>query len=105
MPEKAPMTRIVRQLRSGQITIPSEFRKELGIDEQSYLQITLAQGELRIKPVRVSAAAKGSAWLKELYQYFAPARQAAAKHSEEEINVDIDQAIKDVRRKDAPSSL
>ncbi len=105
MPEAEPMTRIVRQLRSGQITIPSDFRRKLGIDEQSYLQITLAQGELRIKPVRVTGQPKGSAWLRELYDHFAPTREIAASHSEEEINADIDRAIADVRNRPDPRRL
>jgi len=105
MPEAEPMTRIVRQLRSGQITIPSDFRRKLGIDERSYLQITLAQGELRIKPVRVSAQPKDSAWLRELYDHFAPTREIAASRGEEEINADIDRAIADVRKRHGPSRL
>ena len=36
--QKRPMTRIVRPLRGGQITIPAEFRRELGITEESVLQ-------------------------------------------------------------------
>ena len=94
-------TRIVRQLRSGQVTIPVEFRRELGIDEDSLLQMTLTDGELHIKPVHVSPRAKGSPWLKDLYNRFAGARKEAAKYSEEEVNADIDRAVTDVRRKDA----
>ena len=105
MPKKKPMTKIVRQLRSGQITIPSEFRQELGIDEHAFLQITLAQGELRIKPVRVSVEAHGSVWLKDLYDYFAPAREQASTFSEEEINADIDKAVRQVRKKNVARSL
>ncbi len=46
---KAPKqtTKIVRQLRSGQITIPVEFRRELGIEGEGMLQMTLKDGELR----------------------------------------------------------
>ncbi|HEX5415277.1 MAG TPA: AbrB/MazE/SpoVT family DNA-binding domain-containing protein [Chloroflexota bacterium] len=94
-------SRIVRPLRSGQITIPADFRKELGIDEDSLLQMTLCQGELHIKPVRVAERGEGSLWLKELYDRFAPAREAAEQYTEDEINADIDQALADVRRKDA----
>jgi len=99
------MTRIVRQLRSGQMTIPADFRKELGITDDSLLQITLADGELRIKPVLVTTQAKDSAWLHELYEYFAPARHEAAKYSEEEVNADIDAALEEVRTKNGQSSL
>ena len=43
--ERKRTSKIVRQLRGGQITIPAEFRKRLGID--SLLQMTLAGDELR----------------------------------------------------------
>ncbi|MBM4417777.1 MAG: AbrB/MazE/SpoVT family DNA-binding domain-containing protein [Chloroflexi bacterium] len=105
MPERGPVTRIVRQLRGGQITIPSDFRRELGIDEQSYLKITLGEGELRIAPLRVSVQPKGSGWPKELYEQFAPARQAATGHTEGEVNADIDRAVADVRRTRAARRL
>jgi bifunctional DNA-binding transcriptional regulator/antitoxin component of YhaV-PrlF toxin-antitoxin module len=47
-------TRIVRTLRSGRITIPIEFRRQLGIDNQSPLRITLKEGELWITPLPIS---------------------------------------------------
>ncbi len=40
----------------------------------------------------------GLEWLRELYDYFAPAREEAKRYSEEEINADIDEAVKGVRR-------
>jgi hypothetical protein len=61
--------------------------------------------ELRIKPVQVSEKAEGSPWLKELYDYFAPARKEAAKYTEEEINADIDRAVREVRKKHAKRSV
>ena len=99
MREKEPMPRIVRQLRSGQITIPAEFRKKLGIGEESLLQLTLAEGELRIRPVELTQKIGGSPWFKELYDVFAPVRQEAAALSEQEINASIDQAVSAVREK------
>ncbi len=97
------MTRMVRPLRSGQITIPAEFRKELGITEESLLQLTLEGGELRLKPVQVTETAAGSPWLRELYEYFTPVREeiAAAGYTEEEVNADIDAALAEVRAKHA----
>jgi bifunctional DNA-binding transcriptional regulator/antitoxin component of YhaV-PrlF toxin-antitoxin module len=95
---RAGSTKIVRSLRSGQVTIPVEFRKELGITDETLLQITLESGELRIRPLQVTAQASESGWLKDLYEYFAPARQEASQYSEDEINSDIDQAIDEVRR-------
>lgn len=94
-------TKIVRPLRSGQITIPATFRKQLGIDEQTLLQMTLVEGELHIKPVAVREPSQGSGWLRELYDYFAPVRdEAVAKgYTEDEINDAIDDAVAAARIK------
>jgi bifunctional DNA-binding transcriptional regulator/antitoxin component of YhaV-PrlF toxin-antitoxin module len=83
------------------MTIPDEFRKELGIEENSLLRVTVAEGELRIKPVEVREATTGSPWLRELYEYFAPVRQEILDkgYTEEEVNADIDAAIREVRAK------
>lgn len=99
MREAASVTKIVRQLRSGQITIPAEFRRRLGIEEDSVLAITLTGNELHIKPVRVEERGQGSLWLKELYEYFAPVRDEAEAGglSGEEIDEAIDRAVAAVR--------
>jgi AbrB family looped-hinge helix DNA binding protein len=95
MCEHGPMSKIVRPLRSGQITIPAEFRKQLGINEHSVLKMTLDQGELRLKPVDIRESEAGSAWFRELYDLFAPVRQEAVDkgYTEEEIDADIDAAV------------
>lgn len=92
-------SRLVRSLRSGQITIPAEFRRSLGIDENTMLRVTLVDGELSIRPVRVDEPGKGSQWLRELYEYFAPVREEirAQGISQEELYADIDAAIEEVR--------
>lgn len=94
------MAQIIKPLRSGQITIPASFRQRLGIDADSLLQITLENGELHIKPVRVNAH-QGSPWLKDLYNYFAPVRQEAVKrgYSEKQINEWVDKAVTEVRKR------
>jgi bifunctional DNA-binding transcriptional regulator/antitoxin component of YhaV-PrlF toxin-antitoxin module len=99
MSQSAQITKIVRPLRGGQVTIPVAFRKELGIDEETMLRMTLVDGELRIKPIQVTEAPKGSPWLRELYEYFAPVREEILRQgiSEEEVNADIDAAIAEVR--------
>jgi AbrB family looped-hinge helix DNA binding protein len=99
MSETAQMTKMVRPLRGGQITIPATFRKKLGIGEETMLRMTLVDGELRIKPVQMTEAPKGSPWLRELYEYFAPVREDILRRgiSEEEVNADIDAAIAEVR--------
>lgn len=43
---------IIKPLAKGQITIPSAFRKQLGIDENSLLDISIKEGELIVKPLR-----------------------------------------------------
>lgn len=104
MREAEPMTKIVRPLRGGQITIPIEFRKQLGIDDRSLLQLTLAEGELRLKPLAVREQKQGSPWLRELYEYFAPVRQEAVErgYTEEEINAAIDEAVAAARAERRP---
>ena len=99
MSQPTQMTKIVRPLRGGQVTIPAAFRRELGIGEDTMLRMTLVDGELHIKPVEVSEPTKGSPWLRELYEYFAPVREdiLARGISEEEVNADIDAAIAEVR--------
>ena len=87
------MTRIVRQLRGGQVTIPADYRRRLGITDDSLLQISAEEGELHIKPVRIKDQA-GSNWIKELYDLFAPVRSQAERASEKEINEAIDEAVR-----------
>jgi bifunctional DNA-binding transcriptional regulator/antitoxin component of YhaV-PrlF toxin-antitoxin module len=92
-------SKLIRPLRGGQITIPIAFRKSLGIDENTMLRVTLCEDELRITPVRVDEPSKGSQWLRELYEYFAPVREEirARGISQEELYADIDAAIEEVR--------
>ncbi len=101
MKDTKRLKRVVRSHRRGQLTIPAEFRRELGIEDESLLQLTLDDGELRVRPVGVEAPSTGSPWLKEVYDMFAPARERASRYSEGEINADIDQALAAVRRERA----
>jgi AbrB family looped-hinge helix DNA binding protein len=91
--------KLVRALRGGRITIPAEYRRELGIDENTTLMVTLSDGVLRITPTRANGSVEGSPELKALYEYFAPVREEilASGVSEEELNADIDKAIAEVR--------
>jgi bifunctional DNA-binding transcriptional regulator/antitoxin component of YhaV-PrlF toxin-antitoxin module len=99
MSQSAQMTKIVRPLRGGQVTIPAAFRRELGIGDDTMLRMTLAEGELRIKPVQIAEPGAGSPGLRALYEYFAPVREDILRRgiSEEEVNADIDAAIAEVR--------
>jgi AbrB family looped-hinge helix DNA binding protein len=91
------MTHIVRQLRGGQITIPADLRRELGLEDNSLLRVSAEKGALQIRPVRVTDQ-HGSPWLEELYDLFAPAREEAKKLPERELDEAIDEAIREVRR-------
>ena len=93
------ISKVIRPLRSGQITIPAAFRRALGIDEDTLLRISVKGSELRIEPVSVEYKAKDGAWFKSLYDEFAPARnELAEKFSEDEINQLIDTAVMEVRK-------
>lgn len=43
---------LVKILPKGQITIPVKFRRQLGVEEQSYLRVALEEGRLVIKPIK-----------------------------------------------------
>jgi AbrB family looped-hinge helix DNA binding protein len=90
------MTKIVRQRGRGQITIPASIRRELGIEPETMLAMTVEGDELRIKPLHLTERAVGSPWFKELYELFAPVRQEAIDrgYTEEEINSWIDEALR-----------
>ena len=47
------MTDTVRVQAKGQITIPAEFRKKLGIDTDTLLDVTLTEGKLEITPIKI----------------------------------------------------
>ncbi|MEZ4505269.1 MAG: hypothetical protein R2848_05200 [Thermomicrobiales bacterium] len=98
MVSSKPKSRTVHVLRGGQITIPIEFRRELGIEDASLMEVTLTErGDLTLHPVETRP--RGSEWLRELYEAFAPVRQEAIDkgYTEEEINEWIDEAVREVR--------
>lgn len=47
------MTKLVRPLSRGQITIPIEFRKKLGIDANTILSLALRGNKIEIVPAMV----------------------------------------------------
>ena len=68
-----PKSRTVHVLRGGQITIPIEFRRELGIEDASLMQVTLTEdGGLTLRSVE--AKPRGSEWLRDVYDACAPVR-------------------------------
>lgn len=95
MAEAAP-TRVVRPVRRGQITIPIEFRRKLGIEDDTLLQVTLRDDRIEIAPV-VTRPAHGSAWARELYDYFAPVRADLESMDADELDTLIDTLVDEVR--------
>ena len=57
------LTKIVKPLAKGQITIPVEFRRRLSIDADTFLQLTLKEGKIEILPLRL--VPEGEALLRE----------------------------------------
>lgn len=92
----SPFTQIVRPLRRGQLTIPAEFRRRLGISDDTLLQLTLYEDKIEIVPV-VTKPVASMAWARELYEMFAPVRQEAQTMDEAEIDTLIDEAVDEVR--------
>jgi bifunctional DNA-binding transcriptional regulator/antitoxin component of YhaV-PrlF toxin-antitoxin module len=84
------------------VTIPAEFRRALGIEDDSLLHMSLEDGELRLRPVRLTGETPGSAWLRALYDEFSSVREEAQSMSEEEVNEAIDRSVRAVRA--SPSS-
>src|SRR5215210_2446200 len=99
-----PQTRLVRSLRGGQITIPIEFRRALGIGPDTMLRITREGDELRLAaaptvPALAPRPYGDTTWLTELYELFAPVRQEVLDrgYTEEEVNGWIEEALAEVR--------
>ena len=92
-------TKTIRVSRKGRTTIPADFRRQLGIDEETMVRMSLIDGELRIVPLRGPDPVGISDWLRELYDFYAPVREEILRRgiSEEVVNADIDAAIAAVR--------
>ncbi|MDQ6604653.1 MAG: AbrB/MazE/SpoVT family DNA-binding domain-containing protein [Chloroflexota bacterium] len=95
---KQSKQRLVRVQEKGQVTLPAEMRRSLGLKKGDLVAVTSTDGGVLIKLVEIKEQ-QGSPWLKELYDYFAPVREEirARGLSEEEVNADIDAAVREVR--------
>jgi hypothetical protein len=63
------------------------------------LQITLEGQELRLRAYFPEKLETGSAWLRDLYLLFAPARRAAANPTDQDRDAIIDLALATLRMK------
>ncbi len=57
MTQTRPQRKVVKALAKGQVTIPSEFRKALGIDTATLLSITMVGDHLELAPLRLDEEA------------------------------------------------
>ena len=51
MPKKTPGSRLVRVLPKGQITLPIDYRRRLGIDGDAILRATLTDRGIELVPL------------------------------------------------------
>ncbi len=91
-----PLTQVVRPLRRGQLTIPAEFRRRLGIDDDTLLELTLREDKIEIVPV-TTRPVTDMAWARDLYEMFAPVRQEARAMDSAEIDALLDEVIDEIR--------
>lgn len=52
MGQTKPLTKLVKPLSKGQITIPIEFRRRLKIDDKTILSLSLRGSKIEILPLR-----------------------------------------------------
>ena len=92
--------RTIRPLRDGRITIPAEFRRALGITDESLLAVSLEDDGLRIRKVDAAETNGHDAWLSESDDPFASVHDdlAARGVPVSEIDAAIDAARRELRR-------
>jgi AbrB family looped-hinge helix DNA binding protein len=52
----------VRVLRNGQITLPARFRRELGIEQDGFVEIVLEGNGLWLRPVQIVNSEDEPGW-------------------------------------------
>lgn len=89
-----PATR--RTLHGGSMTMPEDFRQALGIGPDDDIELRVIDDVLRVS--RLHDVDRELA-LKALYDHFAPLHEEIRERgiSEEEVNADIDAAVRAVR--------
>jgi len=94
--------KFVRVLRGGQITLPIEFRRALGIGEGMMMSAVIKEdGSVLLRPMEMlRKSSRGSGWLSELKAVFEPVRREFEEkgYTEEEINQWIDEAVAGYRK-------
>ncbi len=62
------MGALIKVTRNGQITIPAKVRRELGIQEGDYMEVTLKEGVIVISPAQVVGKSQAYFWSKRWQQ-------------------------------------
>ena len=62
------MGALIKVTRNGQITIPAEVRRELGIREGDYVEVTLKEGVIVISPAQVVDKSQAYFWTERWQQ-------------------------------------
>jgi bifunctional DNA-binding transcriptional regulator/antitoxin component of YhaV-PrlF toxin-antitoxin module len=94
--DEGALVKVVRPVRRGQVTLPAEFRRRLGIDDDTLLQMTLQEGKIEIVPM-VATPVTDQIWAQAADTRLAPAREVGQALDEAEIDALIDQAVDEVR--------
>lgn len=90
---------MIRTRIDDSVVITGDVIRAAGLAPGSLLEVHVENGELRLVAAVPATPGPQSNPLADLYDYFAPVREAnlASGVTEEEINADIDAAIADVR--------
>jgi len=56
------MSTLVKVTRNGQITIPAEVRRQLGIEEGDYIEVTLKEGLIVMSPAHLVDRTQAYFW-------------------------------------------
>lgn len=86
-------------VEDGKVAIPAGFLDALGLANGSLLEVRHEEGTLELLPLDPAVVARRNHPFAALYEWFAPTRAhiAACGYSEEELNADIDEAVREVR--------
>jgi AbrB family looped-hinge helix DNA binding protein len=97
--EDGSLARVLRRLQGGQVCLPAEFRRRLGIAEEGLLLLTLKEDKIELTPVdRKSVADMG--WTRERHAMFKLAGQEAHEMDEAQINALINEALNGAESED-----
>jgi AbrB family looped-hinge helix DNA binding protein len=91
---------LVKILRAGQITLPTELRKHLALEEGAYLEAEAVPGGILLKPVAIVDRAK--AW-QQISDAMASVQDTATNPGQtpQEQEEEIAAMVKDFRREHA----